>query len=46
MPAPAIADYALHSTVKTAVACQRAGIDHIVGVRVRVVPERGKRIFF
>ena len=40
-PALAIADYGLHSAVKTAVACQRAGIDHIVGLRVRVVPERG-----
>src|SRR5919199_4159793 len=45
-PALAIADYGLHSAVKTAVACQRAGIDHIVGLRIRVVPERGKRIFF
>ena len=32
-----------HSAVKTAVACQRAGMDHIVGLRVRVVPERGYR---
>jgi DNA polymerase III alpha subunit len=45
-PALAIADYGLHSAVKTAVACQRAGIEHIVGLRVPVVPERGKRTFF
>src|SRR5919205_3040836 len=42
-PALAIADYGLHSAVKTAVACERAGIDHIVGLRVRVVPERAYR---
>src|SRR3954447_21362142 len=42
-PALSIADYGLHSAVKTAVACARAGIDHIVGLRVRVVPERAKR---
>jgi DNA polymerase-3 subunit alpha len=42
-PAIAIADYGLHSAVKTAVACDRAGIDHIVGLRVRVVPERAYR---
>ena len=42
-PAMAIADYGLHSAVKTAVACDRAGIDHIVGLRVRVVPERAYR---
>jgi DNA polymerase III alpha subunit len=42
----AIADYGLHSAVKTAVACERAGIDHIVGLRLRVVPERAKRTFF
>jgi DNA polymerase-3 subunit alpha len=39
----AIADYGLHSAVKTAVACARAGIEHIPGLRVRVVPERGFR---
>jgi DNA polymerase-3 subunit alpha len=39
-PAIAIADFGLHSAVKTAVACDRAGINHIVGLRVRVVPER------
>jgi len=42
----AIADYGLHSAVQTAVACERAGVDHIVGLRVRVVPERAKRTFF
>jgi DNA polymerase III alpha subunit len=41
-----IADYGLHSAVKAAVACARAGIEHIPGLRVRVVPERGKRTFF
>jgi DNA polymerase III alpha subunit len=44
-PALAIADYRLHSVVKTAVACDRAGVDHIVGLRVRVVPQRAKRTF-
>ena len=42
-PVLAIADYGLHSAVKTAVACERAGVDHIVGLRVRVVPERAYR---
>jgi DNA polymerase-3 subunit alpha len=42
-PALAIADYGLHSAVKAAVACDRAGIDHIVGLRLRVVPERAYR---
>src|SRR5258708_2349198 len=42
-PVLAIADYGLHSAVKTAVACERAGVDHIVGLRVRVVPERAFR---
>ena len=42
-PALAIADYGLHSAVRTAVACDRAGVDHIVGLRVRVVPERAYR---
>jgi DNA polymerase III alpha subunit len=42
-PALAIADYGLHSAVKTAVACDRAGVDHIVGLRVRVVPQRAYR---
>ncbi|MBV9577969.1 MAG: PHP domain-containing protein, partial [Chloroflexi bacterium] len=42
-PALAMADYGLHSAVKTAVACARAGVDHIVGLRVRVVAERSFR---
>src|SRR5947207_16024182 len=42
-PAVAIADYGLHSAVKVAVACQGAGVEHIVGLRVRVVPERAYR---
>ena len=42
-PTLALADYGLHSAVKTAVACARAGVDHIVGLRVRVVGERGFR---
>jgi len=45
-PTLAIADYGLHSAVKTAVACDRACIDHIVGLRVRVVPQRAKRSSF
>jgi DNA polymerase III alpha subunit len=44
-PALAIADYGLHSVVKTAVACDRAGMDHIVGLRVRVVPQRPFRMW-
>jgi hypothetical protein len=32
--------------VRTAVACERAAIDHIVALRLRVVPERAKRTFF
>jgi DNA polymerase III alpha subunit len=43
-PALAIADYGLHSVVKAAVACDRAGVDHIVGLRVRVVPQRAYRV--
>jgi hypothetical protein len=39
----AIADYGLDSAVKTAVARARAGIEHTPGLRVRVVPKRGKR---
>jgi len=39
----AIVDYGLHSAVKTAVACEHAGVDHIVGFGVRIVPERGYR---
>jgi DNA polymerase-3 subunit alpha len=42
-PALAIADYGLHSAVKTAVACDREGIDRLRGLRVRVVPERSYR---
>jgi DNA polymerase III alpha subunit len=42
-PAIAIADCGLHSVVKTAVACDRAGVDHLVGLRVRVVQERAFR---
>jgi hypothetical protein len=42
-PALAIADYGLHSVVKTAVVCDRNGVDHIVALRVRVVAERGFR---
>jgi DNA polymerase III alpha subunit len=38
-----VADYGLHSAVKTAVACARAGVEHLVGLRVRVVGERGFR---
>ena len=42
-PALAIADYGLHSAVKVAVACQRAGVEHVLGLRLRVVPERRYR---
>jgi len=42
-PALAIADYGLHSAVKTAVACARAGVEHLVGLRLRVVAERSFR---
>ena len=38
-PALAICDWGLQSAVKTAVACHRAGVDHLVGLRLRVVPE-------
>ena len=38
-----LADYGLHPAVKTAVACQRAGVEHITGLRVRVVTERSFR---
>src|SRR6202171_3975079 len=38
-PALAICDWGLQSAVKTAVACHRAGGDHLVGLRLRVVPE-------
>ncbi len=45
-PAIAIADYGLHSAVKTATACDREGVDHLVALRVRVVAQRAKRTFF
>src|SRR5579859_2702857 len=38
-PALAICDWGLQSAVKTAVACHRAGVDHLLGLRLRVVPE-------
>ena len=41
----AIADYGLHSAVKTAVACARAGVEHITGLRARVVAERSFRVW-
>jgi DNA polymerase III alpha subunit len=44
-PALAVADYGLHSAVKTAVTCDRAGVEHIVGLRVRVVPQRSYRMW-
>jgi hypothetical protein len=39
-PALAIADDGRDSAVNTAAACQRAGIDYIIGIRLRVVPHR------
>jgi DNA polymerase III alpha subunit len=42
-PALALADYGLHSAVKTAEACARAGVEHIVGLRVRLVAQRSFR---
>jgi DNA polymerase III alpha subunit len=45
-PALAICDWGLQSAVKTAVACHRAGVDHLLGLRLRVVPETAKRTFF
>ena len=44
-PMLAIADYGLHSAVKTAVACARAGVEHITGLRARVVAERSFRVW-
>ena len=44
-PAIAIADYGLHSAVKTAMACDREGVDHLVALRVRVVAQRARRTF-
>src|SRR5207302_1865767 len=38
-PALAICDWGLQSAVKTAVACDRAGVDHLPGLRLRVVHE-------
>jgi DNA polymerase III alpha subunit len=38
-PALALCDWGLHSSVKMAVACARAGVDHLPGLRLRVVPE-------
>ena len=38
-PAIALADYGLQSAVKMAVACARAGVEHLCGLRVRLVPE-------
>ena len=38
-PAIALADYGLQSAVKMAVACARAGVEHLCGLRLRVVPE-------
>jgi DNA polymerase III alpha subunit len=39
----ALADTGLHSAVKMAVACAREGVDHLVGLRVRVVSTRAYR---
>jgi len=39
----ALADYGLHSAVKMARACAEAGIGHIPGLRVRLVPARAYR---
>src|SRR4026209_1659903 len=36
-PALAICDWGLQSAVKTAVACHRAGVDHLLGLRLRGV---------
>jgi DNA polymerase-3 subunit alpha len=38
-PAIALADYGLQSAVKMAVACAHAGVEHLCGLRLRVVPE-------
>lgn len=35
----ALADYGLQSAVKMAVACAQAGVEHLCGLRLRVVPE-------
>jgi DNA polymerase III alpha subunit len=36
----ALADTGLHSAVKMAVACAREGVEHVIGLRVRVVSTR------
>jgi DNA polymerase-3 subunit alpha len=38
-PAIALADYGLQSAVKMAVACAHEGVEHLCGLRLRVVPE-------
>ena len=38
-PAIALADYGLDSAVKMAVACALVGVDHLCGMRLRMVPE-------
>src|SRR5215472_16318119 len=38
-PAIALADYGLQSAVKMAVACAQSGVEHLCGLRVRLVPE-------
>ena len=38
-PAIALADYGLQSAVNMAVACARAGVEHLCGLRLRLVPE-------
>ena len=38
-PAIALADYGLQSAVKMAVACAQAGVEHLCGLRLRLVPE-------
>ena len=38
-PAICLSDWGLQSAVKTAVACYRASVDHLLGLRLRVVPE-------
>ncbi len=42
-PALALCDWGLHSVVKMAVACARAGVDHLPGLRLRLVPEASWR---
>lgn len=38
-PAIALADYGLQSAVTMAMACAQAGVEHLCGLRLRVVPE-------